>query len=191
MVRDVRAELPPDEAALQAAALAHLARYATTRAGLVRVLDRRVERWVRGAAGQEVVAERAVAAKQLVRQVVARLVEAGVVSDAAFAESRARRLLRAGHSRRAVAAHLAGRGVASETAETVLPEAPEVELAAALALARRRRLGPFRAAPQDAAGKRRELGVLARAGFPQRIAEQALATDLETAQAIIRRLRAS
>ena len=52
----------------------------------------------------------------------------------------------------------------------------ESELAAALVLARRRRIGPFRSgdAP-DLAGQRRELAVLARAGFPQDVARRALA----------------
>lgn len=188
MAKEVGVAPAPTEATLHEAALAHLARYGTTRAGLTRVLDRRVERWAR-AAGEADVAEQVAAAKRAVRNVVARLVEAGVLSDAAFAEARARTLLRAGRSRRAVAAHLAARGVAGETARAVLPDDPEVELASALALARRRRLGPFRGAPADAAEARRELGVLARAGFPQAVAERALAMDPDEAEAIVHRLR--
>jgi regulatory protein len=178
----------PTEAALHEAALAHLARYGTTRAGLTRVLDRRVERWAR-AAGEADVADQTAEAKRLVRKVVARLVEAGVLSDAAFAEGRVRKLLRAGRSRRAVAAYLAARGVTGETAQAALPDEPEAELASALALAFRRRIGPFRAAPADLVAKRRELGVLARAGFPQSVAERALAMDPAEAEAIVRRLR--
>jgi regulatory protein len=174
----------PTETTLHDAALVYLARYGTTRAGLTRVLDRRVERWAR-AAGDADMAE----AKRLVREVVARLVEAGVLSDAAFAEGRARTLLRAGRSRRAVAAHLAAHGVAGATAQAVVPDDPATELAAALALAFRRRIGPFRAAPADLVAKRRELGVLARAGFPQSVAERALAMDPDEAEAIVRRLR--
>jgi regulatory protein len=188
MAKDAGVASAPTEATLHEAALAHLARYGTTRAGLTRVLDRRVERWAR-AAGEADVAEQVAAAKRAVRNVVARLVEAGVLSDAAFAEARARTLLRAGRSRRAVAAHLAARGVAGETARAALPDDPQVELASALALTRRRRLGPFRAAPVDAAAARRELGVLARAGFPRAVAERALAMDPDEAEAIVHRLR--
>ncbi|MDE2575859.1 MAG: hypothetical protein KGL55_11180, partial [Rhodospirillales bacterium] len=76
----------PTPTALHEAALAHLARYAATAAGLVRVLDRRVERWARaGAADAEAVA----AARRAVREEVARLVAAGLVDDAAFAAGRA------------------------------------------------------------------------------------------------------
>jgi regulatory protein len=184
---------PPDRARLHEAALAHLARFATTEAGLRRVLERRIDRWTRAAADgrdPDEIAAAAAASRNAAREVVARLVASGVVSDAAFAEARARSLRRAGRSARAVAAHLAARGVAAETARAVLPDDAEGELAAALAFARRRRIGPFRVgeAP-DAEGRRRELGMLARAGFSQDTARRALATDPDEARMLIIRLR--
>jgi regulatory protein len=184
---------PPDRARLHGAALAHLARFATTEAGLRRVLERRIDRWARAAAAekdQDEIAAAVAAARDAARAVVARLAASGAVSDAAFAEARARSLRRAGRSARAVAAHLAAKGVAAETARAVLPDDAEAELAAALAFARRRRIGPFRAgeAP-DADRRRRELGMLARGGFSQDTARRALATDLEEAEALVNRLR--
>ncbi len=177
----------PTEATLHEAALAYLSRYAASRAGLTRALDRRCERWAR-AAGTEDAAAALPALRLAVREVVARLAAAGAVDDAAFAASRARSLGRSGRSRRAIAAHLAARGVAGDEARAALPDDPEAELAAALALARRRRLGPFRD-PDTAADPRRELGVLARAGFAQDIAARALHTDADTAAALVTRLR--
>ena len=178
---------PPGEAVLHEAALAHLARYATTRQGLTRVLDRRVLRWAREVAAP---GELVQAGRERVRAVVARLVAAGLVDDAAFAASRARSLARAGRSRRAVAAHLAARGVAGEVARSVLPDDPGVELAAALACARRRRIGPFRVGPPaDAPVRLRELGILARAGFAQDVASRALGMTLEAAEALVIDLR--
>lgn len=186
---------PPTAEDLQAAALAHLARYATTEAGLRRVLLRRIERWARAAgatgAEPEAVSSAAAAARDAVRPVVAQLATAGAVDDAAFAASRAQKLVRGGRSRHAVAAHLAARGIDAATARAALPEDAETELAAALALARRRRLGPFRTAEADAATVRRELGVLARAGFPRRVAACALGMDAATAEALVLRLRRS
>jgi regulatory protein len=196
--RDKVAGAAPTEAALREAALSHLARYGTTRAGLLRVLDRRIGRWAHraGAEGQDSdgVAQQAAVARGAARQVVARLAEAGAVDDTAFATARARSLTRAGRSRRAVAAHLAARGVDGETVATSLPQDPEAELAAALALARRRRLGPFRAvAPDepadDADRQRRELGMLARAGFAQDLARRALEMEPDEAEALVARLR--
>ena len=179
---------PPDEARLREAALAHLARYAATRAGLVRVLDRRVDRWAR-----EMVAEPDAvrAAKAVVRDVVARLSELGAVDDTAFAASRARSLTRAGKSRMAVAAHLAARGVAADTVRAVLPAEGETELAAALAWAKRRRIGPFRTTEVDAEGHKKELGVLARAGFAREVALRALDYGPEEAEALVIELKRS
>ena len=64
------------------------------------------------------------------------------MDDAAFAASRARSLGRAGRSRRAIAAHLAARGVAGDDARAALPDTQEAELAAALALAKQMLNGP-------------------------------------------------
>ena len=80
-------------------------------------------------------------------------------------------LARRGGSRRGIQATLAAKGVAAETVQQALATFdPEAEQAAALALARRRRLGPFRPAATRAAHRLRDLGVLARAGFPHEIA---------------------
>ncbi len=182
----MEASAAPTEASLHEAALAHLARYATTQAGLLRVLDRRIDRWARAADAERDAVQ---VAKRMVRVVVARLAASGAVDDAAFAANRARRLIRAGHSRRAVAAHLAAHGVATETVRHALPADDEAELAAALALAHRRRIGPFRRAPADPDTARRELGVLARAGFPREVASRALGMDADAAAELVNRLR--
>jgi regulatory protein len=175
-------------------ALAYLARYAATEAGLRSVLDRRVDRWKRLAQQNgldtEVSAAQAAAARNAVRVVVARLVASGAVNDAAYAESRARSLMRAGRSRRAVSAYLAAKGIDPETAANVTPASEESELAAALVLARKRRIGPFRLGQTaDETRRRRELGVLARAGFSGSIAHQALTMDLDRAEALVNKLR--
>ena len=175
-----RAASPPDatrisEAALHEAALTHLARYAATEAGLRRVLDRRIDRWARaqgGPAGAETPSP----------------MGADAVAET-VAAARARSLTRAGRSRQAIAAYLAAKGVARETARAALPAEPGAELVAALLQARRRRLGPFRAGEADALTRRKELGVLARAGFAQEVAAQALGTDRTEAEALIAEAR--
>lgn len=186
---------PPTVDDLHATALAHLARYAATEAGLRQVLLRRIARWERAARASgmepETARDAAATARDAVPAVVARLATAGAVDDAAFAAARARKLIRGGRSRRAVAAHLAARGIDAATAQAALPEDADTELAAALALARRRRLGPFRATAADAATRRRELGVLARAGFAGRVAACALGMDEASAEALVLRLRRS
>jgi regulatory protein len=177
----------PTQASLREAALRHLARYAATQAQLVRVLDRRIDRWL-ASAGED--ADPA-AARTAARRVVADLVRAGIVDDAAYAAGRARTLLRTGRSARQVAVHLAQRGVDAAMVREAVPADAERELAAALLLARRRRLGAYAApgAMQDAAALRRALGAFARAGFSQGVSRLALAMGREEAEARIAALR--
>ena len=184
---------PPDAASLHEAALTYLARYAATEAMLRRVLERRVDRWARTASGgvdAELLAEQTASAKSAARTVVVRLAAAGAVNDAKFAEGRARSLTRSGRSQRAVLADLSARGVNKTMAQSVLTEDPDSELAAALVLARKRRIGPFRQGhPPDLAGRHRELGVMARAGFAQDVARRALSMDTDQAEALVMAFR--
>lgn len=177
----------PDRANLRDAALRHLARYASTEANLLRVLNRRIDRWARTAPeGSDSIL---IAARQAARQVVHDLAAIGAVNDAAYAESRARSLTRAGRSRRAVAAHLAAKGVDAETARDALPDDPEAELTAALRQARRKRIGPFAAAEADAPTRMKHLATLARAGFSQDIARRALGMPRPDAEDHLARAR--
>lgn len=177
----------PSAESLHEAALDYLARYAATAATLRRVLQHKVLRWAREAEREE--AEGALPGlRAAVELEVERMIACGAVNDAEFAAMRARSLARSGRSSRAIAAHLAARGVAGATAREVLPEGREAELAAALSLARRRRIGPFRP-PEKPHDPDRERGVLARAGFERDIVEQALEADPEQAEAMVEALR--
>ncbi|MDT7952274.1 MAG: RecX family transcriptional regulator [Acetobacteraceae bacterium] len=175
---------PPDRAALHEAALRHLARFAATEIGLLRVLDRRIGRWQRASEAPD---EAAAPCRQAAREVVRALVAAGALDDAVFAAARARRLVRAGRSRRAVQAHLAAKGVDAETAGAALPD-PEAEFLAAIAFLRRRRFGPFRPT-DDGADRVRELATLARAGFPRDVAERALRLEPGDAAELLAQLK--
>lgn len=182
MVEPPKAGPRPTPARLHEAALAHLARYATTRQGLVRVLDRRVDRWLRRAGETDALAK--VELRRWVREVAGRLVASGVIDDAAFAEARARTLTRAGRSRRAVAAHLGARGVDQGIVAEATQDDPETELAACLALTRRRRIGPFRR-PEAEPDLAREMAMIARAGFSHETARRAMAMEAEEALALV------
>lgn len=192
MPRRTRSPPRPTAASLHEAALAHLARFAATRAGLLRVLTNRIARWARQAELAEDERRAAVAeARAAAEAVVARLAAAGAVDDAAFAAARARRLARAGRSAPAIAAHLAAKGAgaaADEAIGSALPD-PDAQLAAALIAARKRRIGPF--GPPDAPPEARQkaLAALARAGFSRAVAEAALALGADEAEARIAAFR--
>jgi regulatory protein len=178
----------PDAGSLHQAALDYLARYSATEAGLRRVLERQIERWARAQPDpQEAVV---LAARAEIGDVVRRLVAAGALSDTEFAQARARTLVRSGQSTRAIQRRLVSKGVAPDVARAVSANDAETELAAALVLARKRRIGPYRVAEDSAAvGRMKEMGVLARAGFARDVASRVLETSREEAEARIFELR--
>jgi regulatory protein len=189
---------PPDATSLREAALSYLARYASTEAALRRVLLKRIDRWARLQADAEDVAVVVAAAREAIQGVIAGLVSAGALSDEGFAKGRARSLTRTGRSRRAIQARLMAKGVAPGLARSAAGDDAGTELGAALILARRRRIGPFRGGETAlghgdtrdlAAARRRELGMFARAGFARGTAEQALDMDAEEALRRIEALR--
>jgi regulatory protein len=81
--------------------------------------------------------------------------------------------------------------VAQDVAAASLPRDEGHELAAALIHARKRRLGPWRKVAPSPEALRRELGSLARAGFPRGIASAALRYGPEEAEALIAAFRAA
>src|SRR5947199_10085204 len=149
-------------------ALGYLERFASSAENLRRVLRRRVRR-------RTADTETAQRAATLIDQLVERYRETGLIDDAAYAAARARGRLARGEPLRRIAAGLAAKGVAAEDRSAALDAlretAPDPDLAAACAFARRRRLGPFRRNPGD---RQRDLAVFARAGFARREAEAVL-----------------
>jgi regulatory protein len=180
----------PDAGSLYQAALDYLARYAATEAGLRRVLERRIDRWARAQPDPKAVESVLQSARAAVDGVVKHLAESGALSDTAFAENRARSFVRSGQSTRSIQMRLVAKGVAPDVARSVSATDAETELAAALVLARKRRIGPYRSAEDADAGVRtREMGMLARAGFSRDVAKQALDTPREDAESRIFELR--
>jgi regulatory protein len=171
-----------DAALLEEWALSYVGRYASTAERLRQVLRRRVRRGsVAGGAAEE---GGSAALDPLIEALVARYRDRGLVDDAAYAASRARRGVARGRSLRRIAGDLAAKGVDAADTEAALAAlragAADPDFAAACAFARRRRLGPF-----DRGGQRRErtaeLAAFARAGFDRRTADAVLACPDETA----------
>lgn len=164
--------------ALEKAAYAYLERFASSAENLRRVLMRRVERAVRAEA-----IERGEGAAR-VAAVIDRLVDRRLLDDRLYAEARARSLGRQGRSKSVIAQRLALKGVDKETVGTAieaLSEDGHSDLKAALLLARKRRLGPFRAPGERKERRERDMAVLGRAGFSFEIARRVIdAADPET-----------
>jgi regulatory protein len=158
---------PVTPAFLERAALAYLECYASSAENLRRVLARKVARRCR------LRGEDSATFDDPIDAIVARMLASGLVDDRRYAEGRVATLRRRGGSSRLIAARLAAKGVERATIAQALggddPEAVERE--AALALARRRRLGPYR--PEGRADFRdKDLAALARAGFRYDVARR-------------------
>ena len=175
---------PPSESSLRDAAMAHLARYASTRTGLTRVLERRIENWAKRARRSgdlELIRAQVATAKAMIAPIVVKLVAVGAVDDASFAASRSRSLTRAGRSTLAVQAHLAAKGVPPDIARAALLPDAEREFGACLVAAKKRRLGPFGAGITPEL-KRREMAALARGGFGERVVRELFELSREEAE---------
>lgn len=157
---------------------------------LSRVLRRKVATWARRAArasrDPELVASDIAQCDVAIDAISARFREVSLLDDTKFAESRAKTLRRAGRSRRAITAHLRIKGVDSKTTAEAVPEDARIELDAALAFARKRRIGPFAKEEVDRTGKQKALAAMARAGFGWSVSERALGMDREEADECLR-----
>ncbi len=159
---------------LHNAAAYYLERYPSTAEGLRRVLNRRVAR------AKMLEAPVMENVGQAIETVVAKFVDAGVIDDKAFAQTKARSLHRRGTSSRLTRQKLMMAGVDGGTLDEAL-EGLDIELdvtptqreqRAAAALARRRRLGPYRPAEERKDHRLRDLATMARAGFAYDVARK-------------------
>lgn len=160
---------------LQNAAVFYLERYASSAEGLRRVLRRRVSKALMLEAPVMDNVEEAIEA------VVQKFVAAGLLDDRAFAQTKARSLHRRGVSGRLTRQRLQVAGVGRDDVDSALAALDEElgtdparrEIQAAVAFARRRRLGPFRMKDREEK-KARDLASMARAGFAYDLARKVI-----------------
>ncbi len=145
---DRRRPAPPlSSARLEELALAYVARFATSAAGLERYLARKLrERGWEGEGAEE--EEGRAADPPDLAAIIARHTALGHVDDAAYARAKAGGLLRRGYGPRRVSQALNHAGIDEAIRDENAP-GEGARRRAALALARKRRFGPFGAAPQD------------------------------------------
>jgi len=164
---------------LENAAAHYLGRFASSKANLRRIMMQKVNRSVHHHGTDP--AEGA----KFVDDVIAKFERLGYLDDAAYAAMMARSLHGRGTPVRGIRYALQNKGVDETDIETGLSalmeeeEAADLDLAAAVRLARRRRLGPFRGDDPEVRRERREkdLATLARAGFSYDVAQQIVEAD--------------
>jgi regulatory protein len=149
--RQPRAPRPLDPARLEEIALAYVARFATSAAKLHAYLARKLRE--RGWDSESAPDPAAL---------VERYVVLGYIDDAAYARAKSGSLLRRGYGERRVDQALYAAGIADEVRDEVRA-APEEARRAALALASRRRFGPY-GPPGEREGRDKQLAAMLRAG---------------------------
>lgn len=171
-------------------ALYYLGRYAASEASLRRVLENRIRKASMQDDGfaQDYDAQEEL--KEAINDIVEKHKKSGAINDQAFAEMKVRSLRRSGGSARQIALKLRQKGIDSELVDQALTDAesedPEQrEDHAALAYARRRRLGQYRSRlswnrmtdQQKAKSKDKDYATMARAGFSYGTIRQTLSGE--------------
>ncbi|MGJ3646939.1 regulatory protein RecX [Sphingomonas sp. GlSt437] len=160
MPRQARNLPPLDRATLERMALRYVERFATTRARLERYLRRKIAE--RGWEGEA--ADPAGLADAMVSR--------GYVDDRAYADAKARSMHGRGLGARRVGDALWAAGVAEGDRAAVAEENAPNAAIAALAFARRRRIGPFAEIPADRPLRDKHLAAMLRAGHDITLSRQ-------------------
>ena len=176
-----RAPRPPNvtRVGLEGAALRYLERFDCSVSRLRKVLSERIAKAARAGVAE------AAAAPAIVEELLLRYQSSGLIDDQRFAKNFAARQRDRGMSGRMIEQKLRVRGISAEVVQELMPrgESATVELEAARAFARRRRLGPHRKPDQREAYRRKDLMAMARAGFnydtASRVVGNASSTDDE------------
>lgn len=160
MSRDPRRPLPPlDQPALERAALRYVERYATTRTKLVAYLHRKLrERGREGEVDVDALADR--------------MAELRYVDDRAFAEARVASMTRRGLGARRVRDALRQAGVGEEETSEFHDTLEEGAEGAALAFARRKRIGPSATVPVERDRREKQIAAMVRAGHAPALARR-------------------
>ena len=161
-----RSKRPLSAAKLDELALAYVARFATSRAKLMRYLSRKIREseWIDDS---DAIAECAAIAD--------RMEQLSYLDDRQYAAMRAGAMTRRGLGVRRVKAQLHADGIAEQDSGAAIETAEGAALSAAVGFARRRRFGPFAVRSSDDPKLReRQIGAFLRAGHSMTIARRIL-----------------
>lgn len=162
---------PLDRAALERLALRYVERFATTRARLATYLLGKIRErgWEGDPADPASLADK--------------MAQLGYIDDRAFGEARAAAMARRGLGKRRVSGALRQVGIGEEDAAALAPAIDARAFDAALAFARKRRIGPFAALAADRPLREKHIAAMIRGGhdftLSRRIVSMAPGEDIE------------
>jgi regulatory protein len=155
-------------ASIENAALYYLGRYATSSENLRQVLERKI---IRASKHHETNIK---ACTGFVGDLIQRYLENGILNDKIYAQAQAASMNRRGKSLRAIRSRLRQKALSSEiidkAIEALTDQVGTPDLSAAIAYARKRRLGPYRKNVHSQSNLDKELATLARSGFSYSLA---------------------
>ena len=153
---------------LEKSALVYLERFATSKANLKRVLMRKVQN------DREMEPEDRTRLAAHVERLLERLEAQGYLNDKIYAEGRVAALRRRGESARGIGQRLVAKGLARDLVADTLEQEGSTDAEAAVAFARRRRLGPYRTADRRGEFREKDMAAMGRAGFDYRTARKVI-----------------
>ena len=169
--------------------LAYLQRFPASTPHFRRIMGRKIDRSCTYHKDQD-----REACQKMLDATVETLVRQGMLNDDAYLQGMVNSLRRRGQSTQAILSKLQQKGMGQEAILKAIRTHDEdrgsqnPDLAAAVMLMRRKRIGPFRKSPEGE--KTKELASLARAGFGFDIAQKALALEQDEAEEILSEMRA-
>lgn len=149
-----RAKKPLNASQLRDLALSYVASYATSSAKLERYLARKLHE--RGWDENEDL-------QPDIPALVSRYTELGYIDDEGFARSKSASLMRRGYGKRRIEQVLGQDGISANIREDVAASAADLRHAA-LALAQKRRFGPYGTQPPDTVRREKQVAAMLRAG---------------------------
>lgn len=163
---------------LEKAGRDYLARFPAGRSPLERVLLRRIERRVGTDQEMQTVPRRAL------QTVLDTLEHEGLFAVTGQLARERDTLMKRGRSARMAVRKLAEKGAPRDALSELEEADPELEFQAALNLARKRHIGPYRREEADRVAVRKEEGILARAGFGRDVIRRIMETTPDDLQDI-------
>lgn len=113
---------------------------------------------------------------------ITRYISSGLLDDKTFARAKTASMRRQGRSQRVIENKLQQKGLKPEDIQNAFADVDEnedAEFQAALKMAKRKKIGSFRASPADIKKQQKEMAAMARAGFSFDIAKRALDYQLD------------
>lgn len=181
--KTVRPVKIPSAQRLANIALHYLSRYAASESSLRRVLQNRIRRAAMRDAAFGLDTDKQNQLRHDIETIIETHRETGALNDVAYAEIKTNSLRRSGKSQRAIEQKLQLKGISKPIIAYALQSEDEdqeiLEMKAAITLAKKRRLGNFRVGTTDSNRHKKDIAVMARAGFSLSVIRKVLGGDFE------------